>query len=176
MAEPDTRALVAAEDRARATLRARRRLEPGQDDTFDVLTPDAARGFVFRLSERIGLAAGPISAMALLAAIVVVTNTILVSVTERTREIGVRRALGASRRDVMAEVLAESGLLAVAGGAVGPRRRRRGRARRLGRGRDRPRSAAGDHGVEPGGRGGERAGRGLVPRAAGDADRCRQRD
>ncbi len=118
-ADPDARELAAAEDRARATLRARRRLEPGQEDTFDVLTPDAARSFVFRLSERVGLAAGPISVMALLAAIVVVTNTILVSVTERTREIGVRRALGASRRAIASEVLAESSLLAAAGGAVG---------------------------------------------------------
>jgi len=117
--EPGARELAAAEDRARATLRARRRLEPGQEDTFDILTPDAARSFVFRLSERVGLAAGPISVMALLAAIVVVTNTILVSVTERTREIGVRRALGASRRAVMAEVLAEAAVLAAAGGAAG---------------------------------------------------------
>jgi putative ABC transport system permease protein len=57
--------------------------------------------------------------MALLAAIVVVTNTVLVSVSQRTREIGVRRAVGASRRQVMREVLAESTLVAIAGGAVG---------------------------------------------------------
>jgi putative ABC transport system permease protein len=88
---------VDGEDRARISLRASRRLEPGVADTFDLLTPDAARGFVLNLSQRIGAAAGPISAMALLAAIVVVTNTVLVSVTTRTREIGVRRALGASR-------------------------------------------------------------------------------
>ena len=72
-----------------------------------------------RLSERIGAAAAPISIMALLAAIVVVTNTTLVSVTERTREIGVRRALGAARRDITLEVLAESSLIALVGGAVG---------------------------------------------------------
>jgi putative ABC transport system permease protein len=92
-----TRPSVDGEDRARVSLRATRRLGPGADDTFDILTPDAARGFVLNLSQRIGAAAGPISAMALLAAIVVVTNTILVSVTTRTREIGVRRGLGASR-------------------------------------------------------------------------------
>jgi putative ABC transport system permease protein len=108
-----------AEDRARVTMRARRQLAPGKSDTFDILTPEAARGFVQRLSERIGAAAAPISLMALLAAIVVVTNTTLVSVTQRTREIGVRRALGAARRDITMEVLAESSLIAVAGGAVG---------------------------------------------------------
>ncbi|MEZ5421154.1 MAG: ABC transporter permease [Vicinamibacterales bacterium] len=110
---------VDGEDRARISLRAIRGLGPGTGDTFDLLTPDAARGFVLSLSQRIGAAAGPISAMALLAAIVVVTNTVLVSVTTRTREIGVRRALGASRTQIMEEVLAEAVVVAVAGGAVG---------------------------------------------------------
>ena len=88
-------------------------------DTFDVLTPDAARSFVANLSQRIGAAAGPISLMALLAAIVVVTNTVLVSVTQRTREIGVRRALGARASRIIQEVVAESLLLSIAGGAAG---------------------------------------------------------
>jgi putative ABC transport system permease protein len=113
------RASVVGEDRARISFRARRALGPGVPDTFDILTPDAARGFVASLSERIGAAAGPISLMALLAAVVVVTNTVLVSVTQRTREIGVRRALGAPRSQIMREVLAESALVAVFGGAVG---------------------------------------------------------
>ena len=108
-----------AEDRARNTLRALRRLDPGATDNFDVLTPDAARGFVANLSQRIGAAAGPISLMALLAAVVVVTNTILVSVTQRTREIGVRRGLGASRARIVQEVIAESLVMAIAGGAAG---------------------------------------------------------
>lgn len=116
---PEPERTVAAEDRARTTMRARRQLRPGKADTFDILTPEAARGFVERLSERVGAAAAPISIMALLAAIVVVTNTTLVSVTQRTREIGVRRALGAARRHITVEVLAESTLLALAGGVVG---------------------------------------------------------
>ena len=110
---------VDGEDRARVSLRAIRSLEPPEADTFDLLTPDAARTFVLNLSQRIGAAAGPISAMALLAAIVVVTNTVLVSVTTRTREIGVRRALGAGRAQIMQEVLAEAVVVAVAGGAAG---------------------------------------------------------
>jgi len=65
------------------------------------------------------VAAGPISLMALLAAIVVVTNTVLVSVTQRTREIGVRRALGAPRGQIMREVVAESALTAMVGGVGG---------------------------------------------------------
>lgn len=109
----------AAEARARTSLRAKRALRPGVPDTFDVLTPDAARGFVANLSQRIGAAAGPISLMALLAAIVVVTNTVLVSVTQRTREIGVRRALGARASRIVQEILAESLLLSIAGGTAG---------------------------------------------------------
>lgn len=116
---PEPALTQAAEDRARVTMRARRQQAPGSPDAFDVITPEAARSFVQRLSERVGAAAAPISIMALLAAIVVVTNTTLVSVTQRTREIGVRRAMGASRRDITIEVLAESSLIALAGGAVG---------------------------------------------------------
>ncbi|MBE3099699.1 MAG: ABC transporter permease, partial [Planctomycetes bacterium] len=108
-----------AEGRAIATMRARRQLRPGVADNFDVLTPESARGFVQRIAESVGAAAAPISVMALLAAIVVVTNTTLVSVTQRTREIGVRRALGASRSHVMFEVLAEATLIAAVGGTIG---------------------------------------------------------
>ncbi len=115
----DGRPSVDGEDRARVSLRAARSLAPGTPDNFDLLTPDAARSFVLNLSQRIGAAAGPISAMALLAAIVVVTNTVLVSVTTRTREIGVRRALGASRARIMQEVLSEAVVVAIVGGALG---------------------------------------------------------
>jgi putative ABC transport system permease protein len=109
----------AAEGLARTALRAKRQLQPGVPDNFDVLTPEAARDFVLRISERVGAAAAPISAMALLAAIVVITNTTLVSVTQKTREIGVRRALGASRAQIMREVVAEAMLISLAGGLVG---------------------------------------------------------
>jgi putative ABC transport system permease protein len=108
-----------AEGRARTSMRARHQLAPGEEDDFDILSPDAARGFVQSLSERIGIAAAPISIMALLAAILVVANTILVSVTQRTREIGVRRAVGASRAQILSEILAESVAIAFLGGLAG---------------------------------------------------------
>lgn len=109
----------AAEDHARISMRARRQLSPAAPDTFDIITPEASRSFVTALTERLGAAAPPISLMALIAAVVVVTNTTLVSVTQRTREIGIRRAIGASRANVIVETLAESILIALAGGAVG---------------------------------------------------------
>lgn len=116
---PEGGSTAAAEDRAHAAMRARRHLAPGAPDTFDIVTPEASRSFVSRITEQIGAAGPPISLMALIAAIVVVTNTTLVSVTQRTREIGVRRALGASRGSIVAETLAEAGIIALAGGALG---------------------------------------------------------
>jgi putative ABC transport system permease protein len=111
--------LELAEDRARATMRARRGLRPGEEDNFDILTPEAARGFVLSLARRIGAAAPLLGGMALLAAIVVVTNTTLVSVAQRTFDIGVRRAVGATRGRIVREVLAEAALVTLAGGAAG---------------------------------------------------------
>ena len=108
-----------AEDHARISMRARRHLGPEAEDTFDIITPEAGRSFVTRITEQIGAAAIPISLMALIAAMVVVANTSLVSVTERTHEIGIRRALGASRIAILTETLVEASLVGLVGGAVG---------------------------------------------------------
>jgi putative ABC transport system permease protein len=108
-----------AEDQARVSMRARRRLGPGAADTFDIITPEASRTFVAAVTERVGAAGPPISLMALLAAGVVIANTTLVSVAQRTREIGIRRAVGAARANILVETLAESALLAIAGGIAG---------------------------------------------------------
>jgi putative ABC transport system permease protein len=108
-----------AEDHARISMRARRHLGPDAPDTFDIIMPEASRSFVAAITERLGAAAPPISLMALVAAIVVVTNTTLVSVTERTREIGIRRAVGAARSNVLVETIAEATVIALVGGAIG---------------------------------------------------------
>lgn len=116
---PDGITSAAAEDRARISMRARRHLQPGEPDTFDIITPEASRSFVTAITQRVGAAAIPISIMALIAAIVVVTNTSLVSVTQRTHEIGIRRALGAPRSAIVAETVAESAIVGLLGGALG---------------------------------------------------------
>ncbi len=108
-----------AEDRARASMRARHGLRPGEGDDFDVLTPEAARGFVLNLARRIGAVAPLLGGMALLAAVVVVANTTLVSVAQRTFDIGVRRAVGATRGQIVREVLAEAALVTILGGLAG---------------------------------------------------------
>ena len=92
---------------------------PGAEDNFDVLSPEAARDFVMRLARRIGAAAPLLGGAALLAAIVVVTNTTLVSVARRTFEIGVRRAVGATRGDIVRQVLAEAAITSLLGGMAG---------------------------------------------------------
>jgi putative ABC transport system permease protein len=108
-----------AQEQARFMLRMLRALRPGQGDNFDVLVPESGRSFLGQLTAMISIAIVPISSVALFVAGIVVMNMMLVSVTERTREIGVRKSLGARRRDILGQILLESTLLAVAGGGLG---------------------------------------------------------
>lgn len=106
-------------DVARVALRVRFKQKPIELDKFDTLTPDAIRGFIENIMSLIAAVIVPVTAISLLVGGIVIMNIMLVSVTERTREIGIRKALGARRGDIRLQFLLESSLLAAVGGALG---------------------------------------------------------
>ncbi len=111
--------LADAIEETRAVLRVARKVSPGEDDDFDIFTNDSQiRAFN---SATLGVKAGAfvIGIVALVVAGIGIMNIMLVSVTERTREIGVRKALGAKRRHILLQFLLEAILLCNLGGVVG---------------------------------------------------------
>jgi len=111
--------LTAALDETRVVLRTRFHARPGQADNFDVLTPDAIRGFIDQVLGMIAAIVVPVTCISLVVGGIVIMNIMLVSVTERTREIGIRKALGARHGDVMMQILIEAVVLSSVGGAMG---------------------------------------------------------
>jgi len=106
-------------DYTRVALRTRFKTPPGAPDNFDTLTPDSIRSFIDSVLGLIQAVVIPVTCISLVVGGIVIMNIMLVSVTERTREIGIRKAIGARRRDVMLQILIESVLLASFGGALG---------------------------------------------------------
>ena len=106
-------------DLTRVSLRTRFHARPGQEDNFDTLTPDAIRGFIDQLLSMVAAIVVPVTCISLVVGGIVIMNIMLVSVTERTHEIGIRKAVGARRSDVMLQILIEAVMLAVIGGSVG---------------------------------------------------------
>ena len=100
-------AMEAATDQARVIMREMRHDRPGEDDSFTLETSDALAGLFTEISNSIGGVAIAIAAISLVVGGIVIMNIMLVSVTERTREIGVRKALGARRKDVLSQILME---------------------------------------------------------------------
>jgi len=111
--------LNGALDETRVVLRTRFHARPGQPDNFDVLTPDAIRGFIDQVLGMIAAVVVPVTCISLVVGGIVIMNIMLVSVTERTREIGVRKSLGARQGDILMQILIEAVVLAAVGGALG---------------------------------------------------------
>jgi putative ABC transport system permease protein len=112
-------AMVLAEDNVRVLMRARRHNAPGQPDDFNIETNDTFMDIWKQFSALFFDVIIGISSIALVVGGIVIMNIMLVSVTERTREIGVRKALGARQRDVLLQFLIESSTMSLVGGAIG---------------------------------------------------------
>ncbi len=106
-------------DLTRAALRTHFHTPPGQEDNFDTLTPDSVRSFVDSILGIIAAIVVPVTSISLIVGGIVIMNIMLVSVTERTREIGIRKSLGARQNDIMMQFLTESVILSLAGGFIG---------------------------------------------------------
>jgi len=108
-----------AVEESRFLMRVRRKLGPNEKDNFGIVTPDAITGLRERLFGTIFLVAMLVPGIALIVGAIVIMNIMLVSVTERTKEIGIRKSLGARQMDIMKQFLVEAVTLAIMGGAVG---------------------------------------------------------
>ncbi|MGI4829937.1 MAG: ABC transporter permease [Janthinobacterium lividum] len=112
-------AMETASDETRVILRSLRHDRPGVEDSFSLETSNGLVSLWSSISGGFEKVAVGIAAISLLVGGIVIMNIMLVSVTERTREIGVRKALGASKADVLLQFLLESAIMALLGGIIG---------------------------------------------------------
>jgi putative ABC transport system permease protein len=113
------REVTAAEEQVTELLRQRHRIRPGMDQDFFIFSQQEIASSASETSKVMTMLLASIAAVSLMVGGIGIMNIMLVSVTERTREIGIRRAIGARRRDIMMQFLAESAFLSLAGGALG---------------------------------------------------------
>jgi putative ABC transport system permease protein len=107
------------EEEVQEVMRSRHRLKVDQENDFDILTSDVMMGVINQLTQAVFLALVVISSIALMVGGIGVMAIMMISVTERTREIGVRKALGAKRRDILSQFLFEAVFLTSLGGLLG---------------------------------------------------------
>ena len=100
-------------------MRVRRRLRPAEANNFEVETAESSLGFWDRISAVLFVAFPSLVAISLVVGGIVIMNIMLVSVMERTREIGVRKAIGAKRRDILVQVMIETATLSGVGALIG---------------------------------------------------------
>jgi len=108
-----------AEDEARMLMRAYRHVPPNEEDNFGVIEPSALMTLWTSLTGNLAFVAVLIVSVFLVIGGIVIMNIMLASVTERTREIGVRKSLGATRRDILLQFLIEACVISAVGGLIG---------------------------------------------------------
>ena len=106
-------------DQVRGILRQIRKVPPGEEDGFEIISADSLMAQMEDFTRKLRIGITVVSSIALLAAGVGIMNIMLVSVTERTREIGVRRAVGAKKRSIMTQFIMEAIVLCELGGEIG---------------------------------------------------------
>jgi putative ABC transport system permease protein len=108
-----------AVEEVRSLMRIKRKLEAGEKDNFGLLTPDAITGLTNRIMGPTMMVVAIVPTIALVVGAIVIMNIMLVAVTERTKEIGVRKSLGARQTDILRQFLFEAATLATLGGLIG---------------------------------------------------------
>ncbi len=116
---PSTPALIDAEERVREVMRRRHKLHPGEPDDFVFETSESALSSWAKLKQFMVWGGVVLPAVGLLVGAIVIMNIMLVAVAERTPEIGIRKSLGARRRDILAQFLIEAATLSLIGAAIG---------------------------------------------------------
>ena len=106
-------------DEVRTLMRIKRKLPFGEKDNFGIVTPDAISGLRDSLFGTISIVILVVPTIALVVGAIVIMNIMLVAVTERTKEIGIRKSLGARQKDILRQFLFESGILSAIGGLIG---------------------------------------------------------
>ncbi|HSG73280.1 MAG TPA: ABC transporter permease, partial [Planctomycetaceae bacterium] len=108
-----------AMDQTRIVLRSARRVPYEADDDFAIITPDAIRSFIDDFTKAFRIIMIALPALSIVIGGIVIMNIMMISVTERTREIGIRKSIGARQRNIMTQFLLESIVLSIGGGMIG---------------------------------------------------------
>jgi putative ABC transport system permease protein len=116
---PTASQMTEAQERVRQVMRMRHKLRPGQPDNFTLQTSESALAFWNKLKRYLVIAGVALPAIGLVVGAIVIMNIMLVAVAERTHEIGIRKALGATRANILSQFLVEAATLSTVGAAFG---------------------------------------------------------